>query len=90
MGNDFRRDHSFRVPRPDLSLKYGTPNACAGCHKKDDKWAWEAFQKLYGAVDSIHFSEKLVPGIVGDPKGDVLLLDLINDTNNLKWLELQL
>ncbi|WP_229669441.1 tetratricopeptide repeat protein [Yeosuana aromativorans] len=79
MGVDFRRDHSFRVPRPDLSLKYGTPNACAGCHKKDDKWAWEAFQKLYGAVDSTHFSDKLVPGIVGDPKGDVLLLDLIND-----------
>ncbi|MBT8190496.1 MAG: hypothetical protein KJO29_08705, partial [Bacteroidia bacterium] len=28
MGNDYRRDHSFRVPRPDLSHKYGTPNAC--------------------------------------------------------------
>ena len=79
MGVDFRRDHSFRVPRPDLSLKYGTPNACAGCHKKDDKWAWDAFQKLYGTVDSTHFSDKLVPGILGDPKGDLLLLDLIND-----------
>src|SRR5262249_6680361 len=29
---DVRRDHSFRVPRPDLSLKYGTPNACNQCH----------------------------------------------------------
>jgi hypothetical protein len=26
MGNDLRHDHSFRVPRPDLSAKYGTPN----------------------------------------------------------------
>ena len=29
---DPRRDHSFRVPRPDLSVKLGTPNACTGCH----------------------------------------------------------
>ena len=29
---DPRRDHSFRVPRPDLSLKLGLPNACSRCH----------------------------------------------------------
>ena len=29
---DFRRDHSLRVPRPDLSVQLGTPNACTGCH----------------------------------------------------------
>ena len=33
MGNDFRRDHSFRIPRPDQSVAYGTPNACIGCHE---------------------------------------------------------
>ncbi|MGO9005926.1 MAG: cytochrome c3 family protein [Beijerinckiaceae bacterium] len=27
-----RRDHSLRVPRPDLTLAIGTPNACASCH----------------------------------------------------------
>jgi tetratricopeptide (TPR) repeat protein len=79
MGNDFRRDHSFRVPRPDLSLKYGTPNACANCHKKDDTWAWEAFQKLFGTVDSIHFSDKLVPGMKGRPNAHIGLAELIND-----------
>ena len=31
---DLRRDHSLRVPRPDLSMKLGTPNACTGCHLK--------------------------------------------------------
>lgn len=36
MGNDFRRDHIFRVPRPDLSLKYDTPNACTQCHNDKD------------------------------------------------------
>ena len=30
---DDRRDHSFRIPRPDLTAKIGTPNACANCHE---------------------------------------------------------
>ena len=34
---DHRRDHSFRVPRPDLSIEFGTPNACTGCHLKKEK-----------------------------------------------------
>ena len=80
MGNDFRRDHSFRVPRPDLSVKYGTPNACTGCHKdKDDKWAAKSFTKLFGKVDSIHFSEKLAPGITMQTDGHLGLIDLMND-----------
>tara|TARA_R110002072_G_scaffold3994_15_gene28482 strand:+ start:58116 stop:60452 length:2337 start_codon:yes stop_codon:yes gene_type:complete len=32
---DPRRDHSLRVPRPDLSVSIGTPNACSSCHVKD-------------------------------------------------------
>lgn len=32
MAVDARRDHSLRVPRPDLSVKLGTPNACSRCH----------------------------------------------------------
>ena len=80
MGNDFRRDHSFRIPRPDLSVKYGTPNACSGCHKdKDDEWAWTGFKKLFGEVDSIHFSEKLAPGITNKPNGHLGLIELMND-----------
>jgi predicted CXXCH cytochrome family protein len=29
---DFRRDHSLRIPRPDLSVDLKTPNACTQCH----------------------------------------------------------
>ncbi|WP_345688217.1 tetratricopeptide repeat protein [Novipirellula caenicola] len=32
---DPRRDHSLRIPRPDLSVKIGTPNACSSCHVED-------------------------------------------------------
>ena len=30
---DKRHDHSFRIPRPDLTDKYETSNACNDCHK---------------------------------------------------------
>jgi predicted CXXCH cytochrome family protein len=37
---DPRRDHSLRVPRPDLSAQFGTPNACNSCHAdRDARWA---------------------------------------------------
>ncbi len=43
MGVDERADHSLRVPRPDLSLVIGTPNACNQCHTdRDPQWALEA------------------------------------------------
>jgi len=46
---DPRRDHSLRVPRPDLSVKFGTPNACNGCHSnRDAQWAAGQVNKWYG------------------------------------------
>ena len=36
MALDARRDHSLRVPRPDLSVDMGTPNACSRCHLQDE------------------------------------------------------
>lgn len=38
---DPRRDHGLRVPRPDLSVTLGVPNACSGCHE-DQSAAWAA------------------------------------------------
>ncbi len=32
MDVDPRRDHSLRIPRPDLSVAHGLPNACTRCH----------------------------------------------------------
>jgi predicted CXXCH cytochrome family protein len=40
---DRRHDHSFRIPRPDLSVQLGTPNACNDCHR-DKPAAWAAQQ----------------------------------------------
>ncbi len=34
---DPRRDHSIRIPRPDLSVHLGQPNACTRCHLTEAK-----------------------------------------------------
>jgi len=46
---DSRHDHSLRIPRPDLSAKLGTPNACNDCHSdKSSDWAASAIERWYG------------------------------------------
>lgn len=67
MGNDFRRDHSFRVPRPDQTVAHGTPNACNGCHQdKSPEWASDLIKLRYGPVRKHHFSDQLLAGYAGD------------------------
>ncbi|MGD8235248.1 MAG: tetratricopeptide repeat protein [Chromatiales bacterium] len=46
---DPRHDHSMRIPRPDLSVKLGTPNACTNCHADQDAgWAAGHVETWYG------------------------------------------
>ncbi len=48
---DPRRDHSIRIPRPDLSIQDNTPNACINCHTdKTKRWAADAFKKWYPKI----------------------------------------
>ncbi len=45
---DPRRDHSMRVPRPDVSAKLGSPDACTGCHVgRTPAWAADAMDGWY-------------------------------------------
>jgi len=52
MGIDGRRDHGFRIPRPDLSVEIGTPNACNDCHT-DESADWAAIKIKEWFPDSI-------------------------------------
>jgi predicted CXXCH cytochrome family protein len=46
---DKRHDHSFRIPRPDLSAKLGVSNACNDCHTdKSAEWAASAITEWFG------------------------------------------
>jgi tetratricopeptide (TPR) repeat protein len=80
---DWRADHSLRVPRPDLSLELGTPNACwqEGCH--DDKpltWSVDAFKKWYGQARKPHYGPTVSAGREGRPEAREDLIRLAGDS----------
>ena len=80
---DPRHDHSMRIPRPDLSVQYGTPNACNNCHKdKTPEWAAEQVKGWYGHVPQGFqaWTETFVASRNGDPRAGESLLQLIRDT----------
>ena len=79
---DPRRDHSFRVPRPDLSVALGTPNACTGCHAgRSDRWAAETVAGWYGPERrrEPHFGSVLHAARAGAADAEGLLVSLIVD-----------
>jgi tetratricopeptide (TPR) repeat protein len=64
MGIDARRDHSIRVPRPDLSVSLGTPNVCNRCHadaNETAQWAADKIVEWYGSKrpDDPHFAQAI-------------------------------
>lgn len=64
MVNDYRPDHSFRVPRPDLSVKYDVPNACNRCHEDQSfQWASDWVNTWYGNKRQFHYSEILLRAV---------------------------
>ena len=80
---DERRDHSFRVPRPDFSIAYGTPNACNQCHMdKPASWAADAVVKWYGPNrrQEAHFVAAIDAGRHGLPNAEKALSALITDS----------
>jgi hypothetical protein len=78
---DPRRDHSLRVPRPDLSVKLGTPDSCTGCHRdRTPRWAAEALARWYGpGPRPAHYGEAIHAGRRGLPGADAQLLRLVAD-----------
>lgn len=82
MVNDFRRDHSFRVPRPDLTAKYGVPNSCNGCHTdRSPEWAAEAIASRFGPERKFHFSDVLASAAAGRETDPARLIRLLEDEN---------
>jgi tetratricopeptide (TPR) repeat protein len=80
---DDRRDHSFRVPRPHLTVKFGAPNTCNDCHTlpyETPQWAAEAVKKWYGdkRPDDPHWTPAFAAANEGRPEGEQLLIELIN------------
>jgi len=65
MVTDWRADHSFRVPRPDLGADTNSPDACTGCHTGETQaWAAAQVQTWYPASRhrGPHFGQTLALG----------------------------
>ncbi len=75
---DGRRDHSFRVPRPDLSEKLGTPDVCTGCHKdQTTAWAMQQIDQRFASsrIGRPHFAEVFATadqGVDADSAGQLV------------------
>jgi tetratricopeptide (TPR) repeat protein len=79
---DPRHDHSFRIPRPDLSVKFGMPNACNNCHtKQTPRWAADTLVKWAGKtpVGFQDFAAAFHDGEAGAPGARAALAKLIDD-----------
>lgn len=82
---DARRDHSLRIPRPDLSARLGVPNACAACHAaRPASWAAAQLAAWRGgdttAQGQQRFAEALSASEHGAAGAQSLLRALANDT----------
>lgn len=82
---DPRRDHSIRIPRPDLSDKLGTPNACNQCHPdKSTEWATRYLKEWYGQdlLDTPHYGEAFWAGRQSYPEALPELIRLARNRDN--------
>ncbi|MEE4377435.1 MAG: tetratricopeptide repeat protein [Candidatus Competibacteraceae bacterium] len=82
MVNDYRADHSMRVPRPDLTLSIDSPNACNACHTdQTPQWAQAAVSEWYPDSDyrGKHFGYALHAARTDDPNVGISLLAVAED-----------
>ncbi|MFV1988386.1 MAG: tetratricopeptide repeat protein [Gemmatimonadota bacterium] len=79
---DPRRDHGFRIPRPDLSADIGAPDACTGCHTdQTQRWAADILANRFG-VDSTRarYGRTIHAARRGDPRIAGALSSLVTDS----------
>ncbi|WP_171211455.1 cytochrome c3 family protein [Ruegeria sp. HKCCA5426] len=79
MGVDGRRDHSFRIPRPDLGLG---EDACTDCHKDEDQeWAATQIEAWFPQSEQrgTHYGTSFQQALTGRADGPAALLDIATD-----------
>ena len=82
MGVDGRRDHSFRIPRPDLAEFLDVPEPCTVCHQdRDAEWAADIVEKHFGPVRPPHFAETFASADRLATEADAALASLVSDAS---------
>jgi len=79
MGVDARRDHSIRVPRPDVAGRIGAPDACTSCHR-DQSPGWAAKRLAMGRdAPPLHYGDAIAAGRAASPGAEAKLLRVVDD-----------
>ena len=84
MGVDVRNDHSFRIPRPDLSDGTEIPNSCNKCHTVNTaKWSAQRLKEWYtkNPIGMQQFAGALFAHQQQQAIAEKQLHDLIGDKN---------
>ena len=96
---DPRHDHSFRIPRPDLSVSLGVPNACNQCHTdRSSSWAAAEIRKRHPQPKPGYqggFAEAFALAEHGDPSASLALVQVAANQDEsamarasaIDWLE---
>jgi Tfp pilus assembly protein PilF len=80
MSVDGRRDHAFKVPRPDLAAALGLPHACGSCHaERGASWAADVVAGWRGGSPPAHFATVLDAGRRRQPDASRTLARLADD-----------
>ena len=78
---DARLDHKIFIPRPDLSAKLSTPDACSSCHAdKAKSWVINAFEKWYGEKikqKPVTYGELMHEAVNYTNNGDTAMIQLL-------------
>jgi predicted CXXCH cytochrome family protein len=82
MGVDRRRDHAFRIPRPDIAAATGAPDTCTTCHAgRPPTWAADRIASWFGPTrrEDPHPALAIAAGRRGDRTADAALAAIVND-----------
>jgi hypothetical protein len=70
-----RRDHTFQPPVPEMTSRYGVPNACTTCHEdKSPEWAASVMDRWYGNGDRRRAVVSMADTIYRAAAGDASVL----------------
>ena len=79
---DDRRDHSFRIPRPDLQSSTEAPDPCTSCHQdRSPSWAAEVLAAAFGPPKEDHFGPVFAAARNGLPQAETPLAAIAQDQN---------
>lgn len=77
---DDRRDHSLRIPRPDLQASTGAPDPCTGCHQERSAgWAAKVLEAAFGPPKAEHFGPVFAAARLGRPQAEAPLAAIAQD-----------